>query len=81
VRFVWKGCLFCDFEAFDFLHLEISGTPENLLPVECSAVVITEPKLTITVGVCFAVIANSNVPTKPWTTCGITHNLSTLFRP
>jgi hypothetical protein len=29
VGFVWRSCLFCDLEDFDFLHLEIQRTREN----------------------------------------------------
>jgi hypothetical protein len=30
VGFIWKSCLFCDLEDFDFLHLELLRTRETV---------------------------------------------------
>jgi hypothetical protein len=62
VGFVWKSCLFCDLEDFDFLHLEIGRTGENRLPVQSSVVGVGDAKGSATVGVCVAVLENAKGP-------------------
>jgi hypothetical protein len=43
VGFVWKSCLCCDLEDFDFLHLEIPRPRENRVPVQSGVVRISPP--------------------------------------
>jgi hypothetical protein len=62
VGFVWKSCLFCDLEDFDFLHSEILRTPENRLLVQSDVVGVSVTTGSPTAGVCVAVMENTNVP-------------------
>jgi hypothetical protein len=68
---IWKGGLVCDLEDFDFLHCEIVRTRENSHAVQVGVVRVRVVKRTVTVGVCVAVIGNTNV-TKAWTPLGAT---------
>jgi hypothetical protein len=64
--FVWKSCLFCDLEDFDFLHLETSRTRENRLLVQSDVVGVSVTTGSPTAGVCVAVMENTNVPSSQW---------------
>jgi hypothetical protein len=76
---IWrKRGLVRDFENFNFLHLEIRRTREKRFPVESGVVGVTAAKLSPTVGVCAAVIVNTNV-TKVWTAVGMTTDCQVLF--
>jgi hypothetical protein len=58
----WKRGLVCDFENFNFLHLEIRRTREKHSPVQSGVVRVNGAKAeSPTVRVCIAVIANTNV--------------------
>jgi hypothetical protein len=57
-----RNCLVCDFEHFNFLHLEILRTREKRLPVQSGVVGVTAAKIArATVSACIAVIVNTNV--------------------
>jgi hypothetical protein len=66
VGFVWRICLFCDLEDFDFLHLEFVRTRENRVPVQSGVVGVNVVKGSATAGVCVAIIGNMNVPSSEW---------------
>jgi hypothetical protein len=70
---IWrKGRLVRDFENFNFLHLEIRRTREHRFRVQSGVVGVTiEPKLIPTLGVCVAVIENTDV-LELWTPVGTT---------
>jgi hypothetical protein len=76
-----EGCLVGDFENFNFLHLEIHRTREQCVPAQSCVVgvtVIVAIKVGETVGVCVAVIANTNV-TKVWTPVPTIHDCPVLL--
>jgi hypothetical protein len=45
--FVWKSCLFYDFEDFDFLHLEMERTREKPLLAQCGVVDVSGAKVSV----------------------------------
>jgi hypothetical protein len=65
---IWqKGGLLCDFENFNFLHLEIQRTHEKPEPVHSGVVGVTVAKAgSVIVGVCAAVIGNTNIAKGPF---------------
>jgi hypothetical protein len=67
-------CLPSDLEDLDFLDLETLPTRENDLLVQSGVVGVSAAKPSVTVGVCVAVIENSNVTSnsKPYVAFGIT---------
>jgi hypothetical protein len=78
---VWKCCLVDDFEDFNFFELEIHRTRENRLPVQSGIVNVNISgaiKISQIVGVCVAVIGNTNV-TKVWTQSGMTKDCPVLL--
>jgi hypothetical protein len=63
---VWKGCLVCDLEDFNFFDFEIPRARENHQPVQSGIIRVKEVKGSETVGACVAVIRNTHT-TKLWT--------------
>jgi hypothetical protein len=62
---VWKRCLVCDFEDFDFFDLEMHRTGEKRLPVQSGVVGVTHTKdVSVTLGVCVALSEILNQPGK-----------------
>jgi hypothetical protein len=73
-RVCLKGCLVCNLEDFDFFDLEIVRTRENDILFQSGVVGVTSAKLSVTVGVCVAIVENTDVTTTPeaWTESGNT---------